>query len=149
MTVRPTVFDKAPTSGGTAEISAVSPEAVPGASTWVSEEVAKNDRPELASAKAIVSGGGRGVGYAENFAMLDTRNAQALGQNCRDIVRPLYYYLFAQFEASGRRTPVRTVKMTGGEAAPRARATYKPARRHLIARARSDERVQQLLSSAF
>ena len=50
MTVRPTGFDKAPTSGGTAEISAVSPEAVPGASTWVSEEVAKNDRPELASA---------------------------------------------------------------------------------------------------
>tara|TARA_B100000787_G_C15947101_1_gene187490 strand:- start:64 stop:165 length:102 start_codon:yes stop_codon:yes gene_type:complete len=33
MTVRPTVFDKAPTSGGTAEISAVSPEAATGAST--------------------------------------------------------------------------------------------------------------------
>ena len=71
MTVRPTVFDKAPTSGGAAEISAVSPEAAPGASTWVSEEVAKSDRPELNSAKAIVSGG-RGMGSAENFAMLDT-----------------------------------------------------------------------------
>lgn len=35
------------------------------------------------------------------------------------------------------------------EAGPRARATYKPARRHLVARARSDERVQQLLSGAF
>ena len=89
MTVRPTVFDKAPTSGGTAEISAVSPEAVPGASTWVSEEVAKNDRPELASAKAIVSGG-RGMGSAENFAMLDTRNA-------RPLVRTVVVALFSSF----------------------------------------------------
>ena len=89
MTVRPTVFDKAPTSGGTAEISAVSPEAVPGASTWVSEEVAKNDRPELASAKAIVSGG-RGMGSAENFAMLDTHNA-------RPLVRTVVVALFSSF----------------------------------------------------
>merc|ERR1719352_1363786 len=70
MTVRPTVFDKAATSGGAAEISAVSPEAAPGAATWVSEQVAKSDRPELSSAKTVVSGG-RGMGSAENFAMLD------------------------------------------------------------------------------
>ena len=41
------------------------------------------------------------------------------------------------------------VKKTGEEAAPRARATYEPARRHLIARARSDARVQQLLSTVL
>ena len=59
----------------------------------------------------------------------------------------------AHFFGSARRNrtqiPARMVKRRGGEAAPRARATYKPARRHLIARARSDERVQQLLSGAF
>ena len=41
------------------------------------------------------------------------------------------------------------IKRRGEEAGPRARATYKPARRHLVARARSDERVQQLLGGSF
>jgi electron transfer flavoprotein alpha subunit len=72
LTVRPTVFDKAPTSGGSAEISAISPEeAAAGLSTFVSQEMIKSDRPELASAKTVVSGG-RGMGSAENFALLDT-----------------------------------------------------------------------------
>jgi len=70
LTVRPTVFDKAPTSGGSATIEAVSPEAVVGLSSFVSQEMVKSDRPELASAKTVVSGG-RGMGSAENFALLD------------------------------------------------------------------------------
>merc|ERR1712216_524819 len=38
---------------------------------WVSEEVAKSDRPELASAKTVISGG-RGLKTGDNFAMLDS-----------------------------------------------------------------------------
>ena len=49
---------------------AVSPEAVVGLSSFVSQEMVKSDRPELASAKTVVSGG-RGMGSAENFALLD------------------------------------------------------------------------------
>ena len=70
LTVRPTVFDKAPTSGGSASIEAVAPEAAAGLSSFVSQELMKSDRPELSSAKMVVSGG-RGMGSAENFALLD------------------------------------------------------------------------------
>jgi len=41
----------------------------PALSKWVEDKVAKSDRPELASAKIVVSGG-RGVGSAENFAII-------------------------------------------------------------------------------
>jgi len=72
VTVRPTSFEKAPTSGGgaTASPSADAPVAV-GLCTWLSEEVKKSDRPDLASAKVVVSGG-RGLKTGENFAMLDS-----------------------------------------------------------------------------
>ncbi len=41
----------------------------PALSKWIEDKVAKSDRPELASAKIVVSGG-RGVGSAENFAII-------------------------------------------------------------------------------
>jgi len=73
LTIRPTAFDKAATEGGSASVSAV--EGVDVASTgltrWLSEEVKQSDRPDLASAKAVVSGG-RGLKSGENFAMLDS-----------------------------------------------------------------------------
>jgi len=71
LTVRPTSFEKAPTSGGSATATAVDAPTKVGLTTWVSEEVKKSDRPELASAKTVISGG-RGLKTGENFAMLDS-----------------------------------------------------------------------------
>jgi len=71
LTVRPTVFDKAAREGGSAEVAAIEATPAAGLTEWVSEEVKKSDRPELASAKTVISGG-RGLKTGENFAMLDS-----------------------------------------------------------------------------
>jgi len=70
ITVRTTAFDPVAAQGGSAPVETV--EAVPdfGRSKFVGREVAKNDRPELAGAAIVVSGG-RGLGSAENFKILD------------------------------------------------------------------------------
>ena len=70
MTVRATAFPAAPTSGGAASIEVVAVVADSGKSSFVSREVTKSERPELAAAKIIVSGG-RGMGSAENFKILE------------------------------------------------------------------------------
>ncbi|MFC4291242.1 electron transfer flavoprotein subunit alpha/FixB family protein [Sphingorhabdus arenilitoris] len=57
ITVRGTAFDKAATEGGSASIEAVSASGDAGLSSFVSAEIAKQERPELTSAKIIVSGG--------------------------------------------------------------------------------------------
>ncbi len=69
ITVRTTGFDAAP-EGGSASIETVAAADSAGLSTFVGREVAKNDRPELAGARVVVSGG-RGRGSAENFKILD------------------------------------------------------------------------------
>ena len=69
ITVRATGFDAAAT-GGSAAIEKITPVADSGKSAFVSRELAKSDRPELTAAKIIVSGG-RGMGSAENFKILD------------------------------------------------------------------------------
>ena len=69
ITVRATGFDAAGT-GGNAAIEKISAVADAGTSAFVSRELAKSDRPELTVAKVIVSGG-RGMGSAENFAILE------------------------------------------------------------------------------
>ena len=66
ITVRTTGFDAAAASGGSAAVEKVEAVADTGLSSFVSREVAKNDRPELAGAKVVVSGG-RGMGSSENF----------------------------------------------------------------------------------
>ena len=71
VTVRPTVFDKAAREGGAAEVKELGATDAVGLTEWLSEEVKKSDRPELASAKTVVAGG-RGLKSGENFAMLDT-----------------------------------------------------------------------------
>lgn len=71
MTVRSTAFDAAATEGGSASIEAVSSAHDAGVSGFVGEELAKSDRPELASASIVVSGG-RGMGSGENFHLLES-----------------------------------------------------------------------------
>ncbi|VWX37049.1 electron transfer flavoprotein alpha-subunit [Limnobacter sp. 130] len=70
ITVRTTAFDPVATEGGSAAIENLSAVADSGKSTFVSREVAKSDRPELTAASTIISGG-RGMGSAENFHVLD------------------------------------------------------------------------------
>jgi electron transfer flavoprotein alpha subunit len=69
ITVRTTGFDAAAT-GGSAAIEKITSVADSGKSAFVSRELAKSDRPELTAAKIIVSGG-RGMGSAENFKILE------------------------------------------------------------------------------
>jgi len=69
ITVRGTAFDSA-AGGGSATIENVAAVADSGTSTFVGRELAKSDRPELTAAKVIVSGG-RGIGSAENFKILE------------------------------------------------------------------------------
>lgn len=69
LTVRTTAFAAAG-DGGSATIEAISATENPGISEFVSEELSKSDRPELASAKIIISGG-RGMQSGDNFPMLE------------------------------------------------------------------------------
>jgi len=69
VTVRPTSFAGA-ADGGSASLQAVTPVADSGLSEFVGREVAKSDRPELQGAKVVISGG-RALGSAENFKLLD------------------------------------------------------------------------------
>ncbi len=66
ITVRTTGFDAAATEGGSAAIEAVTEVKDAGISSFVEEKVEKSERPELTSAKIVVSGG-RGVGSGENY----------------------------------------------------------------------------------
>lgn len=70
LTVRATAFDAVANSGGSAEVTSVAAVADSGLSSFVSRELVKSDRPELTAASVIVSGG-RGLGSAENFQILD------------------------------------------------------------------------------
>lgn len=69
MTVRTTAFEAAG-AGGSAPIEAAASAGDKGLSAWVEDKVATSDRPELTSAKIVVSGG-RGVGSEENFAIIE------------------------------------------------------------------------------
>ena len=78
LTVRTTGFDPAAASGGGAAIEVLVAVAESGSSTFVSSEIAKNDRPELTAAKIIVSGG-RAMGSSEKFNEVLTPLADKLG----------------------------------------------------------------------
>ncbi|MGB1807523.1 MAG: electron transfer flavoprotein subunit alpha/FixB family protein [Porticoccaceae bacterium] len=69
LTVRGTAFDAAVATGGSASIEAVSSAHDAALSSFVGEEVAVSDRPELTAAEIVISGG-RGMGNGENFDML-------------------------------------------------------------------------------
>lgn len=77
ITVRTSTFAAAG-EGGSAPVESVQVAADPGLSTFLGEEVAKSDRPELTSAKIIVSGG-RAMQSRENFAKYIEPLADKLG----------------------------------------------------------------------
>jgi electron transfer flavoprotein alpha subunit len=70
ITVRTTGFDPVAAEGGSAVIEAVGSANDAGLSAFVGEEIAKSDRPELTSAKIVISGG-RGMQSGENFKLLE------------------------------------------------------------------------------
>lgn len=70
ITVRGTSFDAAPAEGGSASVEAVGSVHDAGISSFVGEEVAVSDRPELTAASVVISGG-RGMQNGENFQLLD------------------------------------------------------------------------------
>jgi len=70
ITVRTTGFDAVAATGGSAAVESVAAPADSGLSGFVGREVAKSVRPELTSARVVVSGG-RGMGSGENFKLLE------------------------------------------------------------------------------
>ena len=70
ITVRGTSFDAAPAEGGSASVEAVGSIRDAGISSFVGEEVAVSDRPELTAASVVISGG-RGMQNGENFQLLE------------------------------------------------------------------------------
>jgi electron transfer flavoprotein alpha subunit len=78
ITVRGTAFEKAARDGGSAEIEAIGGGGDQGLSSFVGQEVAHSERPELTSASIIVSGG-RALGSSEQFHALIDPLADKLG----------------------------------------------------------------------
>ncbi len=78
ITVRGTAFAKAEPTGGSATIEAVSGSGDAGLSSFIGSEIAKQERPELTSAKIIVSGG-RALKDADTFAATILPLADKLG----------------------------------------------------------------------
>ena len=78
LTVRTTGFDAAAATGGSAAVETVSATADSGKSSFVGQEIAKSDRPELTAAKVVVSGG-RALGSSEKFTEVMTTLADKLG----------------------------------------------------------------------
>ena len=69
ISIRTSTFDAAGL-GGSAPVESIAAAEDPGLSEWVADKVAESDRPELTSAKIVVSGG-RGVGSEESFALIE------------------------------------------------------------------------------
>ena len=77
ITVRSTGFDAAPDTGGNAPVEAIAGAGDSGLTTFLRQEVHKSERPELSSARIVISGG-RGMQSGENFKLLE-RVADKLG----------------------------------------------------------------------
>ena len=78
VTVRATAFEKAAREGGSGTVEAVSGAGDSGLSSFVGAEISKSERPELTSAKVIVSGG-RALQSGENFHSVIEPLADKLG----------------------------------------------------------------------
>ncbi|MCW3155387.1 FAD-binding protein [Achromobacter spanius] len=69
-TIRPTAFDAAAEDGGNAVVEAIAAVADLGLTQFKRRDIAASERPELGGARVVVSGG-RGLGSAEHFKLLD------------------------------------------------------------------------------
>ena len=70
ITIRPTSFDLASTEGGLAEIEQLDFNGDKSSTEFMNRDEKKSDRPELGTARVVISGG-RGLGSADNFALLN------------------------------------------------------------------------------
>ena len=70
ITIRPTSFDPAPTSGGSAEIVKTDAAEATTLSKFIKREAVKSERPELGTAKIVISGG-RGMQSGDNFKLIN------------------------------------------------------------------------------
>lgn len=70
ITVRTTAFDKAATEGGQASVEPIEGTGDAGLSSFINLDQTESERPELTSADIVISGG-RGVGSAEDFALIE------------------------------------------------------------------------------
>lgn len=70
LTIRTTAFDPAPETGGNGEITTIDAPAADAQVEFVEQALSSSERPELTSARVVVSGG-RGMQNGENFAMLE------------------------------------------------------------------------------
>ena len=70
VTVRITGFDACDATGGSATITSVDNDTNAGVSSFVKEEIAESDRPELTAAEVVISGG-RGMQNGDNFSLLN------------------------------------------------------------------------------
>jgi electron transfer flavoprotein alpha subunit len=77
ITVRTTAFAAAPAEGGSTEVVSVAAADRTGLAEFLGREVSRSDRPDLSSARIVVSGG-RGLGSAESFKLVE-QLADALG----------------------------------------------------------------------
>jgi len=70
ITVRATAFDAAATTGGSGTVEKIAVPADTGHALVTGQELTQSERPELTSARIVISGG-RGLGSGENFKMLE------------------------------------------------------------------------------
>ena len=71
VTIRPTTFEAAAAEGGSAEVIAIDAHADSNdMSNFVGQELTRSERPELTSARIVISGG-RGMGSADNFQIIE------------------------------------------------------------------------------
>ena len=71
ITIRPTSFEAAPKSGGSASIEKVEPAVDKNVSKFIKREETKSERPELGTARIVISGG-RGMQSGENFKLINS-----------------------------------------------------------------------------
>ena len=71
VTIRPTSFDPAPKTGGSAQVEKIEAVDVPNVSKFIKREETKSERPELGTARIVISGG-RGMQSGENFKLINS-----------------------------------------------------------------------------